>query len=164
MMARNTVLAFGTFDLLHAGHEHYLRRAKALGDRLVVVVARDATVRAVKGHDPVRPERSRLGAVARLPSVDRAVLGMPGPDKLRIVEKIRPDVIALGYDQLAFTAGLENRLAAAGLRPRIVRISAYLPDVHKSSLLRLTASAAHRTRAGSPRAARAPRRGSRRTP
>jgi len=47
-----TIVAFGTFDVLHTGHVHYLERAEALGGRLVVVIARDESVRMFKGTSP----------------------------------------------------------------------------------------------------------------
>lgn len=129
-----TVLVTGTFDGLHKGHEDLFRQAKAFGDRLVVVVARDTTVQAVKGHRTRQNEEVRLAAVQAHSLVDEAVLGQPG-DKLAVVEVVRPDVIMLGYDQEAFTEGLEDKLAARGLRPRIVRGAPFQPDVYKSSLL-----------------------------
>lgn len=129
------VLALGTFDRLHPGHEHYLREAARLGDELVVVVARDATVHEVKGRPAVQDEFERLAAIEAVPGVTTAVLGRPG-DKLRIVEEIHPDVIALGYDQRSFTTGLQEELARRGLHPRIVRIGAFRPEAFKSSKLR----------------------------
>lgn len=126
------VMCFGTFDGLHRGHEHYLKESARLGDFLVVVVARDVTVREVKGRLPSRSESERLAAVSRLPFVQRAVLGNPG-DKLRVVLDERPDIICLGYDQVSFTGGLEEKLRAGGLDVRVVRISPFMPDVYKSS-------------------------------
>ncbi|MCJ2563189.1 MAG: adenylyltransferase/cytidyltransferase family protein, partial [Candidatus Thermoplasmatota archaeon] len=52
------VMASGVFDLLHTGHLHYLEEAKKLGDELIVVVARDSTVRKEK-HDPITTEDVR---------------------------------------------------------------------------------------------------------
>jgi FAD synthetase len=57
---QKVVMAFGTFDILHAGHEHYLNQAKELGDYLIVVVARDQTVRSVKGEAATNSEKVRL--------------------------------------------------------------------------------------------------------
>lgn len=129
-----TVLVSGTFDGLHPGHEDLFRQARALGDRVVVVVARDETVGAVKGRPPKRKEAERLQTVQTQPFVDQAILGNPG-DKLAVVEEISPDVILLGYDQEAFTDGLEARLRARGIQSRIVRAQAFHPERYKSSLL-----------------------------
>ncbi|RMF55597.1 FAD synthase [Candidatus Woesearchaeota archaeon] len=124
------VLAFGTFDILHRGHKHYLREAKKLGDYLVVVVARDKTVESVKHLIPIHTEEERLRRVANLVYVDEARLGNLEGDKLDIVKEINPDIIALGYDQTHFTENLEE------LGIKIVRISPFQPKVYKSTLLR----------------------------
>lgn len=129
-----TVLCFGTFDGLHPGHDEYFRQAKAHGDRLIVVVARDETVLAVKKHLPRINEDARLAAVQSHPLVDEARLGLPG-DKYKIIEDIRPDVIVLGYDQQAFTESLEDALRARGLSCRVVRAKAFKPEIYKSSKL-----------------------------
>lgn len=130
-----TVLVTGTFDGLHKGHEDLFRQAKVLGDRLVVVVGRDATVEAVKGHRPRLGEEERRKAVETCPLVDEAILGGTGEDKLAVIEAVRPEVVLLGYDQQAFTDGLAEALAARGLHPRIVRGEAFEPETYKSSLL-----------------------------
>lgn len=129
-----TVLCFGTFDRLHPGHEDYFRQASELGDRLVVVVARDETVQNVKGHEPLQPENVRLEAVAHHPLVSEARLGLPG-DKYRIIEEIQPDIILLGYDQQAFTESLEQVLRARGVSCTVKRANPYKPEIYKSSLL-----------------------------
>ncbi|MFB6191338.1 MAG: adenylyltransferase/cytidyltransferase family protein [Candidatus Nanohaloarchaea archaeon] len=90
-----TVMAQGTFDVLHAGHLHYLRKSADLGDELVVVVARDSRV------DKERlafEEEERRELLEALETVDRAVLGSEG-DIYATVEQLDPDVITLGYDQ-----------------------------------------------------------------
>ena len=97
--AMKRVMAVGVFDLLHAGHLHYMEQAKALGDNLTVVVADDDTVRKRK-HEPVTGQDLRLRMVQGLKPVDAAVIGNP-PDVpiFDILPTINPDVIALGYDQ-----------------------------------------------------------------
>jgi FAD synthetase len=130
----STVLCFGTFDGLHPGHEDYFRQAKELGDRLVVVVARDETVKIVKDRASLQDEHARLRAVEAHPLVDEARLGWPG-DKYRIIEDIRPDVLLLGYDQQAFTEALEETLRSRGLSCKVMRAKAFQPDIYKSSKL-----------------------------
>src|SRR5256885_9042397 len=71
------VMATGVFDLLHPGHVYFLREARALGDELWVVVARDTTARKFK-HEPIMPEAARFQMVEALKPVDRAVLGHEG--------------------------------------------------------------------------------------
>lgn len=122
------VMAFGTFDCLHQGHRNFLKQAKANGDELIVVVARDATVASVKGHRPMQPEGERLRKVQTLPGVNVAVLGELG-DKYEVIRRFQPDAICLGYDQQAFT----DRLAATFPQIKIHRLKAYHPERYKSS-------------------------------
>ena len=129
------VLAFGTFDILHPGHDHYLQEARKLGDELWVVVALDETVRQVKGRLPKYSQEQRRKAGEGLLFVDHAVLGNPG-DKYRIVEEINPDIIAIGYDQTSFVDNLAALLTLRGLNPRIVKIGSHLPEKYKSSKMR----------------------------
>lgn len=114
-------MAVGVFDLLHPGHLHYLEEARRLGDELVVVVSTDAQARRRK-RTLVLPEAVRLRLVRALKPVDEAVLGDP-EDQLRSVERLRPDVIALGYDDYHDVEELRKRLAERGLRPELVRVS-----------------------------------------
>ena len=107
------VMAVGVFDLLHAGHLHYLEQAKELGNHLTVVVAHDETVR-MRKHEPVTSQDLRCRMVAGLKPVDHAMVGnppsMPMYDILPVVE---PNIIALGYDQehaeTAIRSGLDER-------------------------------------------------------
>jgi FAD synthetase len=124
---KKTVLAFGSFDLLHPGHLDYLSKARKLGDTLVVIVGRDDSIRRFKGRDPLFKEKDRVSMVGSLRMVERAVLGNRISDKngiYRILKRLRPDVIALGYDQRVDMAELKRRLRRYGLRSRIVRIKA----------------------------------------
>jgi len=129
------VLAQGTFDLLHAGHVHYLREAKSHGNHLTVIVARDDSVKRVKNHPALFSERSRVHMVRALKHVDRAVLGGKG-NRLDKVLEIHPDVIVLGYDQAVSVRKLANDLASRGLVCKIVRARAFSPHVYKSSKLK----------------------------
>ncbi len=128
-----TVMAFGTFDCIHPGHIYYLRKAKSLGDRLVVVVARDSNVLGIKGRAAATNENDRLEIVRQLRFVDEAVLGDREMGKWGVIKRCRPLVIALGYDQWASIPSLRKELDAAGVKPRIVRVGAYKPENHSSS-------------------------------
>ena len=93
------VMAVGVFDLLHAGHLHYLEQAKSLGTELVVVVAHDDTVRSQK-HEPVTSQELRCRMVKGLKPVAEAIVGnSPGTPIFDILNVVKPNVIALGYDQ-----------------------------------------------------------------
>jgi len=101
-MKRKVVLASGTFDLLHLGHVKFLEEAKKAGGKdaeLVVIVARDSTVKARKGKKPVMPEDQRRALVESLKVVDEAILGLEDFSIDNVIEKIKPDVIAVGHDQ-----------------------------------------------------------------
>jgi FAD synthetase len=114
------VMATGVFDLIHLGHLHYLQEAKKLGDELVVVVARDSTVKRVK-HEPITPEAIRRDLVAALKPVDEAILGVEG-DIFETVRRVRPDVIALGYDQPFKEQWVEEECRRRGMPVKVVRV------------------------------------------
>jgi len=120
------VMATGTFDLLHIGHLYYLEEAKKLGDELIVVVANDETVKKNK-HNPVTPQEMRRRIVEALKPVDKAVIGYKD-DFLKIVEEIKPDIIALGYDQKFDENEIKETLKRRGLNVKIVRCSKYTGD------------------------------------
>jgi FAD synthetase len=133
-------MAFGSFDLLHPGHLLYLEKARGLGDRLIVVVARDRSIEAIKRRRPVLDESSRLRMVSALRVVDRAVLGnrLYGPeDRYGVIGRYRPDVIAFGYDQRVDLKGLKGWMKKSRLKARIVSIKARKNTrMFKSSRLR----------------------------
>lgn len=135
------VMAFGTFDHFHAGHESYLKQAKALGGRLTTVVALDSTVKQIKGRLPDNNEKQRLKAVKNSGIADKTVLGGKN-DKYDVILKCRPDVIALGYDQFAFTFRLEKFLIDNKIDAKIVRMRPFRPNIYKTSLLKETRPAA----------------------
>jgi FAD synthetase len=114
------VMATGVFDLLHPGHLHFLREARALGDELVVVVARDQTARRLK-REPYVPEHIRREMVEGLKSVDRAVLGST-TDIYATVVDLKPDIIALGYNQRWNEHEVESECARRGVPAKVVRL------------------------------------------
>ena len=122
------IMSTGVFDILHPGHLHFLMEAKSLGDELVVVVATDATVRKQK-HEPITPEKMRVELVGALKPVDRALLGREG-DMFEIVLQVKPDIIALGYDQRFDEKDLERRLAARGLKVKVIRLHKFEDDLN----------------------------------
>ena len=106
-----TVLAAGVFDLLHYGHIRYLEESKKAGGpdaKLVVIVARDETVRKLKGHDPVIPEDQRRAVIEALKVVDEALLGFEEMDLVRVIEHIKPDIVVMGHDQQNIKAQVEK--------------------------------------------------------
>jgi FAD synthetase len=130
-------MVFGTFDVVHKGHEDFFAQARALAIEpyLIVSVARDTSALRHRGFAPKHDERTRLETVARHKLVDKALLG----DKEGFIEHIvreQPNIIALGYDQRGeYVDALESELVRAGLRPRIVRLDAFEPETFKTSKL-----------------------------
>ena len=127
------VLLFGTFDILHPGHEDLFRQARALGDEVHVILARDVTVLQVKGRSPHHDEVARQAALSTF--VDIVHLGSLR-DKYAAIRDIAPDIILLGYDQEVFVDKLEATLAGWGMDTKIVRATPFHPEKYKSSLLR----------------------------
>jgi FAD synthetase len=120
------VMATGTFDLLHPGHGLYLQKAKELGgnnSKLVVVVARDSTVRKKK-RIPIVDENQRLEMIKCLKPVDKAYLGYEG-DMFRIVEEIKPDIIAIGQDQDYDIEELKKSLKVRNINSDVKRVEDY---------------------------------------
>jgi FAD synthetase len=137
-LRKKVAIAFGSFDILHPGHLHYLRSASRYG-RLVVVVARDESIRKLKGKPPLMSERSRLEIIKSLRFVDTAVLGdriRRWNDIYRVLARYRPGYIVLGYDQKVDREYLGRFLKENGLRSRIVRIGPYRSATFKSSRLK----------------------------
>ena len=117
------VVATGTFSVLHPGHITYLEEARKLGDRLIVIVARDEFVRKRKNSCPI-PEQQRLAVVKALKPVDEAILG-DTEDIFKPIEELKPDIIALGKDQDFKEGELEAELSRRGLKAKVVRVQGY---------------------------------------
>ena len=126
-----TVIAQGTFDIVHPGHVHYLEEAAAMGDELIVVVARKANV----DHKakPICPGRQRRDVIDAFEAVDDAILG-DEEDIFVPIEAIDPDVIALGHDQHHDDAAIEAELERRGIDCAVERTSARDP-AHEDELL-----------------------------
>ncbi len=137
-MRGKRVLAAGKFDILHLGHIWYLEQAKELAGEdgeLVVVIARDKTIVRERGAPPVFPAEQRRKIVESLRFVDRAIIGIDTDDHTKIVSEIKPDIIALGYDQYTDTAALEAHFSSKSLETKIVRLAKRVADGLCSSTL-----------------------------
>ena len=122
------MLASGNFDLLHLGHVKYLEEAKRAGGEnaeLIVIVARDSTVEKMKGQKPVMSEDQRRSLVEALKVVDEAILGYEELDIEKVLEKIRPDIVAVGHDQGAMKKAVRKVVAEKGLKIQIAEIGKF---------------------------------------
>lgn len=136
-MASVKVIVFGAFDPLHGGHEFLLKQAKSLGDWLIVVVARDSSIRRYKGRDPFQDEETRLKAVAALPYVDQALLGNRTAHTYELLSELDFDIVAMGYDQQPAGEEVRAELDARGKHEAtIVRLPAWKPEIYTSTLKR----------------------------
>ncbi len=130
-------MVFGTFDMLHEGHLQFFREARSLAPDayLIVSVSRDSAAARIKGALPRRSEDERLALVSSNELVDGAVLGDES-GYMRHILAAKPDIIALGYDQSGeYVETLERDIRDAGLRTRVLRMHAYMPEVYKTSKL-----------------------------
>ncbi len=126
------VFTNGCFDLLHVGHVRSLEQARSVGDRLVVGVNRDASVRRLKGPSrPIVAERQRAELLAALACVDWVVLfGEATP--LALIRSLRPDVLAKGGDwRQGEIVGREDVESWGG---RIVRLRV-VPGIRSTQLI-----------------------------
>lgn len=127
----------GGFEVIHKGHLYTIEQAKALGDVLVVSVARDSTIRRRKGREPFASELERVRLLSSLRQVDSAILGRQG-DIYDTLESVGPDIVALGYDQYHSEADITHEAARRGMKLRVVRLDSPYPEIKTSSLLRET--------------------------
>ena len=136
MEKQTRIMVFGTFDLLHPGHEHMFKQARKLAKNpfLIVSVARTSNVKKIKSRPPKRSETVRASQLKKSPLVDQVVLG-GAKNHIPHIVKAKPDIIALGYDQVAYTKNLREELSDAGLKVKVVRLRSYKPHIYKSSLL-----------------------------
>ncbi|MDE2079422.1 MAG: adenylyltransferase/cytidyltransferase family protein [Patescibacteria group bacterium] len=122
-------MVFGVFDGLHAGHEYFLRTAAARANELIVVVAPDEAVRALKGKPSRRSLEERMAAVAALSPHFLVVPGDAEAGSWGVLTAHEPDVVYLGYDQQPLVSELDTR----GIPYEF--IGAHEPGRYKSSLL-----------------------------
>jgi FAD synthetase len=130
------VLASGVFDLLHLGHVKFLEEAKKAGGEnaeLIVIIARDSTVQKTKGRKPIMPENQRRTLVESLRVVDEAVLGFENFDIAEVINRIKPDVVALGYDQAAMEKQVCDYVNEHGLSIRVIQVGKFEEDEMNSS-------------------------------
>lgn len=126
-----TVLAAGVFDFFHPGHRFFLESAKKLGEKLVVIIARDKNILRIKGKYPHHFEEKRKNMLKESGIADQVILGREEGSFLEIVKEIQPDILAAGYDQK-----IPKEFSEVFPNVKIVRIEAKNPEEWKSSVYR----------------------------
>lgn len=121
------VLIGGVFDIVHPGHIHTLKDAKGQGDVLVVVVARSSTALKINKQRKIyHDEKLRKELVSSIRYVDYAIIGREGT-LYDTVEFVKPDIIALGYDQIHTEKEIAVNCAKRGIDTRIIRLNTPIP-------------------------------------
>ena len=127
------VLAGGVFDIIHPGHIHTLNSAKALGDVLIVVVATDKTAQKMKKRMPLHNQKLRRELVDSLLMVDLCVVGSE-EDIFKTVDLVRPEVIALGYDQVHQEKFIIDGCRKINLDVKVARLQSPIPEFSSSKI------------------------------
>lgn len=131
-------MLFGTFDVLHPGHLWFLKKASEHG-RLIVALTPDRMCLQYKGRLPCRTYEERKRCLKEISYVFKIVPADMHAGSFRIVEKLRPSVIVLGYDQELLRAYLIRRLKAFNLNPDLITLPSYRRRLYRASRLRALA-------------------------
>lgn len=129
----HVVLAGGVFDIVHPGHIHTLNAAKALGDVLVVVVATDNTSEKMKKRRPLHTQEQRQELVNSLSMVDLCLVGQED-DIFKTVNRVRPQIIALGYDQVHQEKFITDGCKSIKLEAKVARLQSPIPESSSSKI------------------------------
>ena len=127
------VLAGGVFDIIHPGHIYTLNAAKALGDILVVVVATNNTAVKMKKRDPLHTQEQRKELVNSLSMVDLCLIGQEN-DIFKTVNHVRPQIIALGYDQIHQEKFIIDGCKKIELDAKVARLESPIPKSSSSNI------------------------------
>jgi len=128
------VLVGGVFDILHPGHLFTLKTAKSHGDLLVVVIATEYTATKIKKNRIIlHNEDLRKEMVSSLSFVDLALIGKEG-SLFDTVEYVKPDIIALGYDQSHTEKYIAENCKKRNINVRILRMNSPIPNIKSSTL------------------------------
>ena len=127
------VLAGGVFDIIHPGHISTLNAAKALGDILVVVVATDKTAVKMKKRNPIHSQEQRQELVNSLEVVDLCLIGQE-ENIFKTVKHVRPQIIALGYDQIHQEQFITEGCKKIKLDAKVARLQSPIPESSSSKI------------------------------
>ena len=127
------VLAGGVFDIIHPGHIHTLNAAKELGDVLVVVVATDNTAVKMKKRKPLHTQEQRQELVNSLSIVDLCLIGQED-NIFKTVNHVKPQIIALGYDQIHQEKFITEGCKKIKLDAKVARLQSPIPESSSSKI------------------------------
>jgi len=127
------VLAGGVFDIIHPGHISTLNAAKTLGDVLVVVVATDNTAVKMKKRRPIHSQEQRQELVNSLHVVDLCLIGQEN-DIFKTVNLVKPQIIALGYDQVHQEQFITEGCKKIKLDAKVARLQSPIPESSSSKI------------------------------
>ena len=127
------VLAGGVFDIIHPGHISTLNAAKVLGDVLVVVVATDNTAVKMKKRKPIHNQEQRQELVNSLRVVDLCLIGQEN-DIFKTVNLVKPQIIALGYDQIHQEQFITEGCKKIKLDAKVARLQSPIPESSSSKI------------------------------
>lgn len=125
-------ITFWTFDKFHPWHEYYLSEASKYCEKLVTVISTDLNVQKIKNHTPFNNQEDRKLNVHNS-NVSDLVFIWEENNHLKYIEKYRPQVICMWYDQEGFIWELEQYIETSWLETEIIRIWDYKPEIYKSS-------------------------------
>jgi len=127
------ILAGGVFDIIHPGHISTLNAAKILGDVLVVVVATDNTAVKMKKRRPIHSQEQRQELVNSLSVVDLCLIGQEN-DIFKTVNLVKPQIIALGYDQVHQEQFITEGCKKIKLDAKVARLQSPIPESSSSKI------------------------------
>lgn len=129
------VLSGGVFDIIHPGHIHTLNAAKELGDVLVVVVATDNTAVKMKKRNPLHTQEQRQELVNSLSIIDLCLIGQE-EGMFETVNRVRPQIIALGYDQVHQEKFITDGCKRIKMDAKVIRLQSPIPESSSSKIER----------------------------
>lgn len=131
------VCCWGTFDLLHEGHKEFLKKAKELGDHLIVIVIPDRSVLINKKRNPIHSQDERAEAVKNLEFVDEVIKNINFDDTLKNLEIIKPDLFVFGHDQnTEFEKRIKEFLQNNKINTYFVQLKEYAGGIHTSKIIK----------------------------
>lgn len=135
---KKTVLVGGCFDILHLGHITFLKKAKGLGDKLVVLLESDQNIQKNKGNNrPINNQENRAKILESLRMVDQ-VVKLPemktDQDYLKIIKKIKPTIIAVTKNDHNLT-NKENQAKLVGAK--LVEVIELIPHQSTSRIIEI---------------------------